>query len=180
MALSPDAKRQVERRIDELQAEVKTHTREAEKASGQLDELRKDEEKKEAKAAELNEKLENARAEWGGVRNELEGKIGEAQRQKGDLERRSGEARDRLADARREWGRALYEEGRDLPALRKAMAPIDENREQQAQLDEELKTAAAERETLRPGVQRFTLIASIATEVLILAVLFVILVVLAL
>ena len=179
LALSPEAKRQVEHRIDELEAEMKQHTRDAEKAAGQLDELRQDEEKQAARAGELSEKLEQARAKWSGARSELEEKAAAAGRRKDDLDSRATDARVRLTEARREWGRALYEKGRDLPALRKAMAPIDENLAEQARLEDELRTTAAERETLRPGVERFTLLAGIVGEGVILLALFVILLVLA-
>ncbi|MBN1916537.1 MAG: hypothetical protein JW889_01405 [Verrucomicrobia bacterium] len=179
-ALSPEAKQQVERRIEELGADIKQHTRDAEKASIQLGELRRDEEKNAAKAGELNEKLEQARGRWGEVRNELEEKRAAAARRKDDLDSRASSARARLTDARREWGRALCETGHDAPALRKAMAPIDENLAEQARLDEELKAAAAERETLRPGVQRFVLLAGILGEGVILLALFIVLLVLAL
>ncbi len=177
MALSAEAKKQVESQIAELESQIKTHKSEAEKASSNLDRLRRDEEEKAGKAAELQQKLEAARVKWGEVRNDLEDRIAQVERQKSDLERRTAEARGRLDDARNEWGRALYAEGHDLPTLKKAIAPIDKNLEQQARLDEELRTTVAERETLRPGVQRFSLFATVAGEALILLALFIILLV---
>ncbi len=180
MALSAEAKKQVESQMKQLESQIKTYKVEADKASSGLDKLRADEEEKAGKAAELNKKLDAARGKWGEIRSELESKIGEIERQKGDLERRTADAQERLDDARREWGRALYEEGRDLPELKKAIKPIDQNLAQQKQLENELSTTVAERETLRPGVQRFTLIASVAGEVLILLALFIVLLVYAL
>jgi len=180
MALSAEAKKQVESQMKQLESQIKTYKVEADKASSGLDKLRADEEEKAGKAAELNKKLDAARGKWGEIRSELESKIGEIERQKGDLERRTADAQERLDDARREWGRALYEEGRDLPELKKAVKPIDENLAQQKQLEDELSTTVSERETLRPGVQRFTLIASVAGEVLILLALFIVLLVYAL
>jgi len=180
MALSAEAKKQVESQMKQLESQIKTYKVEADKASSGLDKLRADEEEKAGKAAELNKKLDAARGKWGEIRSELESKIGEIERQKGDLERRTADAQERLDDGRREWGRALYEEGRNLPELKKAVKPIDENLAQQKQLEDELSTTVSERETLRPGVQRFTLIASVAGEVLILLALFIVLLVYAL
>ena len=179
-ALSAEAKKQVKATIAELESQIKTHKADMQKASSGLDELRQDEEKKAAKTAELQQKLEAAQAKWSEVRRDLEGKAGEVERRKGELERRAADAQARLEDARREWGEALYETGRDLTALKKAISPIDANLKQQAQLDEDLKTAVAERETLRPGVQRFSLFATVVGEALILIVLFIILLVFAL
>jgi predicted nucleic acid-binding Zn-ribbon protein len=180
MALSAEAKKQVESQIRELESQIKTYRTEADKASTGLDKLRADEQEKAAKAAELSKKLDEARGKWGEIRGELEGKTGEVEQQKRDLERRTAEAHERLDDARREWGRALYNEARDRPELKKAIKPINENLAQQKQLEEELSTTFAERETLRPGVQRFTLIASVAGEVVILLALFIVLLVYAL
>lgn len=179
-ALSADAKKQVKAQIKELEAQIKTYKSEAEAASSKLDELRGDEEGKAKKAAELREKQEAAQGKWSEVRGELEGKVAEAGKRTEDLERRAADAEGRLGDARREWGRALYETGHDVAALKKATAPIDANLKQQAGIEEELKTTHAERETLRPGVQRFSLFATVAGEALILLVLFIILLVFAL
>ncbi len=179
-ALSDEATKQVKAQIKELEAQIKTQKGEMEAASSKLDELRGDEEGKATKAAELREKLGAAQGKWGEVRGELEGRIAEAAKQTEELERRAADAEERLGDARREWGRALYETGHDVAALKKAIAPIDANLKQQAGIEEELKTAHAERETLRPGVQRFSLFATVAGEALILIVLFIILLVFAL
>jgi predicted nucleic acid-binding Zn-ribbon protein len=179
-ALSDEAKKQVKDQIKRLEAQIKSYKTDVEEASSELDGLRKDEEAKASKAVELQRKLEDARGAWGEVRNDLQGQIVAVTRQKDDLARRGAGAQERLADARHGWGKVLYEEAHDVAALKKAVAPIDENLAQQAKLEEELKTAAAERETLRPGVQRFTLVASIAGEALILAALFIILIVYAL
>jgi predicted nucleic acid-binding Zn-ribbon protein len=180
MALSTETKKRVKTEIGELESQIKAHKTQVAKASSSLDKLRQTEEAKATKAAELQKELVAVRGEWSEVRSDLEGRIAQVERQTGDLAARGAETRDRLDEVRRDWGRALYEEARSLPSLRKAVAPIDENLEQQARLSEELNTTIAERQSLRPGVQRFTLFATVAGEALILLALFVILLVYAL
>jgi hypothetical protein len=179
-ALSAEARKLVEQQIAQLESQIKTNKAQMQKASSGLDALRQDEEKKAARAAELQQKLEAAQAKWNEVHRELEGKTVEVTKHTRELERRAADAARRLDEARREWGRALYETGRDLPALRKAIAPIDANLKEQAQFGEELKTTAAERETLRPGVQRFSFYAAVFGEAIILIVLLIVLLVFAL
>jgi len=179
-ALSAEAKKVVKTQVAELESQVKKHKSDIEKASASLDKLRSDEEEKAGKAAELGEKLEAAQSKWGERRGELEKQIAAIESRKTDLERGLADGQARLDGARREWGRALYEKGGDLPALKKAMAPIGKNFEEQARIDEELKTIGAERETLRPGVQRFSFFAGVVGEAVILIGLFVVLLVYAL
>ena len=130
--------------------------------------------------AELQEKLEAARGKWSELRSGLHEGIAEVESRKANLEREVAEAQASLDEAWREWGRALYEKGHALQALKKAMAPIDKNLEEQALIDKELETIGTERETLKPGVQRFSLFAGVVGEAVILLGLFVVLLVYAL